>query len=223
LRGSDASQVLVFTKTKLTAGRLAKQLQKEGVAADAIHGDKTQLERIKALDAFKQGTVTVLIGTDVAARGLDIDQLPMVINYEIPSAPEDYVHRIGRTGRAGASGKAISLVSPEEEKYLKEIEKLIKTEIPKETAVVPHVAKARAPRGEHHERSHAPRGDHARGAHAEHSHVRTAAPKKPSHDPWFDKPYEPSAGATPVPAKQPEQPAGKPKKEVAALFVRRQS
>ena len=86
LRGSDASQVLVFTKTKLTAARLARQLQKEGVAADAIHGDKTQLERIKALDAFKQGTVTVLIGTDVAARGLDIDQLPMVINYEIPSA-----------------------------------------------------------------------------------------------------------------------------------------
>ena len=142
LRGSDASQVLVFTKTKLTAGRLARQLQKEGVAADAIHGDKTQLERIQALDAFKNGTVTVLIGTDVAARGLDIDQLPMVINYEIPHAPEDYVHRIGRTGRAGASGKAISLVSPEEEKYLKEIEKLIKTEIPKEKADVPHAARS---------------------------------------------------------------------------------
>ena len=221
LRGSDASQVLVFTKTKLTAGRLARQLQKEGVAADAIHGDKTQLERMQALDAFKQGTVTVLIGTDVAARGLDIDQLPMVINYEIPSAPEDYVHRIGRTGRAGASGKAISLVSPEEEKYLKEIEKLIKTEIPKETAVVPHAHRetGRAPRAEHHERSHAPRGEHAERSHA----PRPAAPKKSSHDPWFDKPYEPSAGATPAPAKQPEQPAGKPKKEVAALFVRRQS
>ena len=136
------------------------------MAADAIHGDKTQLERIKALDAFKQGTVTVLIGTDVAARGLDIDQLPMVINYEIPSAPEDYVHRIGRTGRAGASGKAISLVSPEEEKYLKEIEKLIKTEIEKETAVVPHATRAgRGPRAEHHERSHAPRATmHARCA-----------------------------------------------------------
>jgi superfamily II DNA/RNA helicase len=227
LRGSDASQVLVFTKTKITAARLARQLQKEGVAADAIHGDKTQLERIKALDAFKQGTVTVLIGTDVAARGLDIDQLPMVINYEIPHAPEDYIHRIGRTGRAGASGKAISLVSPEEEKYLKEIEKLIKTEIPKETADVPHSAKSRTPR-EHHERAHAPRGEHRershapRGEHPARSHApRSAAPKKTSHDPWFDKPYEPSSSA--AQEKQPEQPANKPKKPVAAIFVRRPS
>jgi ATP-dependent RNA helicase RhlE len=226
LRGSDASQVLVFTKTKLTAGRLAKQLQKEGVAADAIHGDKTQLERIKALDAFKNGTVTVLIGTDVAARGLDIDQLPMVINYEIPSAPEDYVHRIGRTGRAGASGKAISLVSPEEEKYLIEIEKLIKKEIEKETAVVPHAAKSgkaphehhgHTPRNEHTERSHTHQDEHSERSHA----PRPAAPKKSSHDPWFDKPYEPSGSASPV--KQPEQTGSKPKKKVAAIFVRRPS
>jgi superfamily II DNA/RNA helicase len=217
LRGSDASQVLVFTKTKLTAGRLAKQLQHDGFAADAIHGDKSQLERIQALDAFKQGKVTVLIGTDVAARGLDIDQLPMVINYEIPHAPEDYVHRIGRTGRAGASGKAISLVSPEEEKYLKEIEKLIKREIEKETAVVPHAAKpGRVPRGEHRERSHGSYSVRSERNHA----PRPAAPKKPSHDPWFDKPYEPSGNATPV--KQPDQPAGKPRKQVAAILVRRQ-
>jgi superfamily II DNA/RNA helicase len=208
LRGSDATQVLVFTKTKLAASRLSKQLQKDGVAADAIHGDKSQLERIQALDAFKRGKVTVLIGTDVAARGLDIDQLPMVINYEIPSAPEDYVHRIGRTGRAGASGKAISLVSPEEEKYLKEIEKLIKHEIEKETAVVPHVHATRTDRtarGERHERSHAP---------------RTAAPKKFSHDPWFDKPYEPSGSVTP--AAQPAEPENRPKKAVAAILVRRE-
>jgi ATP-dependent RNA helicase RhlE len=237
LRGSDATQVLVFTKTKIAASRLAKQLQKDGVAADAIHGDKTQLERIQALDAFKSGKVTVLIGTDVAARGLDIDQLPMVINYEIPSAPEDYVHRIGRTGRAGASGKAISLVSPEEEKYLKEIEKLIKCEIQKETAVVPHTEKAyRAQRGEQHERSHAPKAGNSRSSrelekltplraeHAERSHApRSAAPKKPSHDPWFDKPYEPSITASAAPIKQPEQAANKPKKEVAAIFVRRPS
>jgi ATP-dependent RNA helicase RhlE len=233
LRGSDASQVLVFTKTKLTAGRLAKQLQKEGVAADAIHGDKTQLERMQALEAFKNGSVTVLIGTDVAARGLDIDQLPMVINYEIPSAPEDYVHRIGRTGRAGAFGKAISLVSPEEEKYLNEIEKLIKKEIEKETAVVPHAARVRAPRAEHAERSHAPKAGNSSGSrepekltpprveHAERSHARPAAPKKPSHDSWFDKPYEPGGG--PIPARQAEQPANKPKKPVAAIFQRRQS
>jgi len=208
LRGEDASQVLVFTKTKLSAARLARQLQKEGVAADAIHGDKTQLERIKALDAFKQGTVAVLIGTDVAARGLDIDQLPMVISYEIPHAPEDYVHRIGRTGRAGASGKAISLVSPEEEKYLKEIEKLIKTQIPKERADVPHASRERR---EHRGPSH--------GEHAPRGHARAPAPKKPSHDPWFDKPYEPSGNAVPEPA--PEQPANKPKKPVAAIFQRR--
>lgn len=208
LRGSDATQVLVFTKTKITASRLAKQLQRDGVAADAIHGDKSQLERIQALDAFKQGKVTVLIGTDVAARGLDIDQLPMVINYEIPSAPEDYVHRIGRTGRAGASGAAISLVSPEEEKYLKEIEKLIKHEIQKENAIVPQqaVRAERPPRSEHHERSRAP---------------YPTAPKKPSHDPWFDKPYVPS-GSTAA-ANQPDQPASKPKGQVAALLVRRQS
>ncbi|MBI5436209.1 MAG: DEAD/DEAH box helicase [Nitrosomonadales bacterium] len=209
LRGSDATQVLVFTKTKITASRLAKQLQREGVSADAIHGDKSQLERMQALDAFKQGKVAVLIGTDVAARGLDIDQLPMVINYEIPSAPEDYVHRIGRTGRAGASGTAISLVSPEEEKYLKEIEKLIKHEIQKENAVVPRQAARTesAPRGEHYERSHVP---------------HHAAPKKPGHDPWFDKPYEPAIGAT-TENKQPERPASKPNKEVAAILVRRQS
>jgi len=206
LRGSDAKQVLVFTKTKLAASRLAKQLQNDGVAADAIHGDKSQLERIQALNAFKDGTVTVLIGTDVAARGLDIDQLPMVINYEIPSAPEDYVHRIGRTGRAGAFGKAISLVSPEEEKYLADIEKLIKCELERETAVIPHSARPRrTPRKE-----------------SEHKPARQAATKKPSHDPWFDKPYEPDNKVIP-PVKQPDQvSASKPQKQVAALLVRRQ-
>ena len=207
LRGSDATQALVFTKTKITASRLAKQLQREGVAADAIHGDKSQLERMQALEAFKQGKVAVLIGTDVAARGLDIDQLPMVINYEMPSAAEDYVHRIGRTGRAGASGKAISLVSPEEEKYLTAIEKLIKREIEKETMSVPQpaVKAERAPRTEQHKPSHAP-----------HPH----APKKAAHDPWFDKPYQPS-GSVPPAAPQTERPGSKPKAKVAAILVRR--
>jgi superfamily II DNA/RNA helicase len=203
LRGNDATQVLVFTKTKIAAGRLARLLQKDGVAADAIHGDKSQQERIQALEAFKEGRVTVLIGTDVAARGLDIDQLPMVINYEIPHAPEDYVHRIGRTGRAGASGTAISLVSPEEEKYLGEIEKLIKIEIEKET--VPHTAHAhRSSRRESSE----PRDRESR-----------STVKKPKHDPWFDKPYEPSVSAEPT--KQPEKPATKPAKQIAALLIRR--
>jgi superfamily II DNA/RNA helicase len=207
LRGDDAKQVIVFTKTKLTASRLAKQLQREGVAADAIHGDKTQLERMQALDAFKQGKVAVLIATDVAARGLDIESLPMVINYEIPHAAEDYVHRIGRTGRAGASGTAISLVSPEEEKYLADIEKLIKTEIKKERADLPaHTARPqRAPRGEFAEqhRYHAP------------------VPKKPAHDPWFDKPYVPSISAPAAPVKKSDEPAtGRPKQQIPALFKR---
>ncbi len=208
LRGDDAKQVIVFTKTKLTASRLAKQLVRDGVAADAIHGDKTQLERMQALDAFKQGRVAVLIATDVAARGLDIESLPMVINYEIPHAAEDYVHRIGRTGRAGASGTAISLVSPEEEKYLADIEKLIKKEIAKERADLPRPAARpqRAPRAEHVERSH--------GYHA-------PAPKKPAHDPWFDKPYVPSISAPAAPVKQPDEPVtGRPKPQIPALFKR---
>jgi ATP-dependent RNA helicase RhlE len=100
-----------------------------GIHADAIHGDKSQLERMKALDDFKQGTTAVLVATDVAARGLDIDDLPHVINYELPHTPEDYVHRIGRTGRAGKSGTAISLVCAQEVVYLVDIEKLIKRPI----------------------------------------------------------------------------------------------
>jgi superfamily II DNA/RNA helicase len=146
----------------------------------------------------------------VAARGLDIESLPMVINYEIPHAAEDYVHRIGRTGRAGASGTAISLVSPEEEKYLVEIEKLIKTEIKKEKANLPeHAAKPqRTPRAEF--------AEHSRGYH-------TPAPKKPSHDPWFDKPYVPSISAPAAPVKKHEEPvAGKPKTQIPALFIKRQ-
>ncbi len=212
LRGSDATQALVFTKTKLTASRLARQLHREGFAADAIHGDKSQLERIQALDAFKQGKTAVLIATDVAARGLDIDHLPLVINYEIPSAPEDYVHRIGRTGRAGASGMAVSLVSPEEEKYLVEIEKLIKTTIQREA---PLPTRSPAPAGR------APQAEHR----AEH-HVRIRAPhvsatKTPVHDAWFNKPYEPSV-STRV-NEPPAVRASKPGNQIPALFVRRKA
>ena len=129
LKDEGNQQVIVFTKTKLSANQLSQALLKQGIAADTIHGDKNQKERIAALDAFKSGEVTTLVATDVAARGLDISDLPMVINYEIPSSPEDYVHRIGRTGRAGAKGVAISLVSSEEESYLAEIEALIKQKV----------------------------------------------------------------------------------------------
>ena len=135
LRSSDFNQVLVFTRTKLETSKLARELQKAGVKADSIHGDKSQLERLKALEAFKTGEILVLVATDVAARGLDIDELPHVINFELPHTPEDYVHRIGRTGRAGKQGTAISLVSAHEVPYLVDIEKLIKIQV--EQVVVP--------------------------------------------------------------------------------------
>jgi ATP-dependent RNA helicase RhlE len=124
-------QVLIFTRTKHGANRLAERLIKDGIPAAAIHGNKSQSARTKALADFKDGKIPVLVATDIAARGLDIDQLPQVVNFELPNVPEDYVHRIGRTGRAGSAGAAISLVDFEETKYLKDIEKLIKREIPK--------------------------------------------------------------------------------------------
>ncbi|MDR1350984.1 MAG: DEAD/DEAH box helicase [Zoogloeaceae bacterium] len=126
LKSGEINQSIVFTRTRQGCSRLARELQRAGIEADAIHGDKSQHERIKALDAFKSGQVAVLVATDVAARGLDIEELPYVINYELPHVPEDYIHRIGRTGRAGKQGKAISLVATHEADYLKDIEKLLK-------------------------------------------------------------------------------------------------
>ena len=142
-------QVLVFTRTKHGANRLAEKLIKDGIEAAAIHGNKSQGARTKALANFKDGSVRVLVATDIAARGLDIDQLPQVVNFELPNVPEDYVHRIGRTGRAGSAGAAVSLVDREELKLLKDIEKLIKREIPKVPAegfVQPDKPEPEAPR-----------------------------------------------------------------------------
>lgn len=124
-------QVLVFTRTKHGANKLAEQLDHDGIATAAIHGNKSQGARTKALADFKKGAVKVLVATDIAARGLDIDQLPHVVNFELPNIPEDYVHRIGRTGRAGNAGEAISLVCVDEHNFLRDIERLIKREIPK--------------------------------------------------------------------------------------------
>ncbi len=149
VKHNEWQQVLVFTRTKHGANRLAEKLMKDGIEAAAIHGNKSQGARTKALAQFKDGTVRVLVATDIAARGLDIDQLPQVINFELPNVPEDYVHRIGRTGRAGSSGAAVSLVDREELKLLKDIEKLIKREIPKVPAdgwVQPEKAEPEAPR-----------------------------------------------------------------------------
>ncbi|MEI7465604.1 MAG: helicase-related protein, partial [Burkholderiales bacterium] len=132
IKSNDWEQVLVFTRMKSGANKLVEFLEKQGISAMAIHGNKSQGARTKALAEFKTGDLTVLVATDIAARGIDIDMLPHVVNYELPNVPEDYVHRIGRTGRAGAQGEAISLVCPDENGFLRDIERLIKREIPKE-------------------------------------------------------------------------------------------
>src|SRR3989475_180719 len=144
VRSRDLWQVLCFVRTKHGASRLARQLEKDGLKTTAIHGDKTQAARLEALDDFKAAKVQVMVATDVAARGLDIDDLPLVVNYEMPHVPEDYIHRIGRTGRAGAAGEAISFCAPEETKLLAEIERLLKRTI--SVASVDHVLAAQRPR-----------------------------------------------------------------------------
>ncbi|MBU9346201.1 DEAD/DEAH box helicase [Burkholderia multivorans] len=132
IREHNWFQVLVFTRTKHGANRLAEQLTKDGISAMAIHGNKSQSARTRALAEFKNNTLQVLVATDIAARGIDIDQLPHVVNFDLPNVPEDYVHRIGRTGRAGATGEAVSLVCVDEKQLLRDIERLIKREIPRE-------------------------------------------------------------------------------------------
>jgi len=204
-------QALVFVNTKIGARRLALQLQREGVNADAIHGDKTQDERMKALDAFKAGTVRVLVATDVAARGLDITELPAVINYDVPFAPEDYIHRIGRTGRAGVEGRAITIASGADDKAVTAIEKLIKRTIEK-SRVEPQAAPRRARKEEGSRKDEArPRG--ARPP------ARSRAPTRAPIDDFFLKPYEPStpvAAQEPLPA-DPIKPASKPNRLAALL------
>jgi ATP-dependent RNA helicase RhlE len=206
LKAQNASQVIVFTKTKITASRLSRALQKEGISADAIHGDKSQKERIEALDAFKAGKISALVATDVAARGLDISELPMVINYEIPSAPEDYVHRIGRTGRAGASGVAISLICEDEEKYFAEIEKLIKKDIVKQSATVEKRSVSKSQLGD----TSSQRTSSSASAHRN-------RPSKSSQqvDAWFNQPYVPTGE---LPKSRTNKTANLSKKPVAALL-----
>ncbi|WP_332854140.1 DEAD/DEAH box helicase [Duganella sp. S19_KUP01_CR8] len=132
IKSNNWSQVLVFTRTKHGANKLVEQLGGDGIGAMAIHGNKSQSARTKALSEFKDNKLQVLVATDIAARGIDIDQLPHVVNYDLPNIPEDYVHRIGRTGRAGATGEAVSLVCVDEHDMLKDIEKLIKQTLPRE-------------------------------------------------------------------------------------------
>ncbi len=239
LRSSEFNQVLVFTRTKIETNKLARELQRAGIAADSIHGDKSQLDRLKALEAFKDGSTLVLVATDVAARGLDIDELPHVINFELPHTPEDYIHRIGRTGRAGKQGTAISLVSAHEVHSLVDIENLIKT--PLEQAILPGNDPEHdyeyPPTGKkgHHRRPPAPAASVAPAAKSRRDQPDAYAndrrsPRRPSHiaaDGFdFSKPYEsaePHPAAAPTDIEKAQAAARmehphKPRRVVAALL-----
>ncbi len=139
-------QVLVFTRTKHGANRLTQHLQSSGIAAAAIHGNKSQSARVRALADFKESRITALVATEVAARGLDIKELPQVVNFELPNVPEDYIHRIGRTARAGATGRAVSLVSPDESDLLRDVERLLRQPLPVLKAPAYPVTAAAVPR-----------------------------------------------------------------------------
>jgi superfamily II DNA/RNA helicase len=214
--GGRLTQVLVFVNAKIECRRLARQLQKAGVNADAIHGDKTQDERMKALEGFKKGEIEVLVATDVAARGLDIAELPYVINYDVPFNAEDYVHRIGRTGRAGASGIAIMLMTGADERGVVAIEKLTKQKFTPEAVDV----ERRAPRRERTDRGEERPGREGRREGRGEGRSHAPAPSKPV-DEFFLKPYEPTAaeGTASVPqdGASAQRPGQKPAK-VAALL-----
>ena len=229
LRHAADTQALVFVDTKLLCGRLAHYLARQGISADAIHGDKSQAQRTETLEAFKSGTLRVLVATDVAARGLDVDDLPLVINFELPHTAEDYVHRIGRTGRAGRSGKAVSLVCAEEKGRLAEIQKLIKLDIPQE--VVPGFepepefdeaggGHRRKPRGES-ERRPAPAAAQpaarANGA-GKGAGARGGSPKVAPDGFDFNKPYTPSAAGNGGSPARPGEPPRRDKRPVAVLL-----
>ena len=238
LRSSEFNQVLVFTRTKIETNKLARELQRAGIAADSIHGDKSQLDRLKALEAFKDGSTLVLVATDVAARGLDIDELPHVINFELPHTPEDYIHRIGRTGRAGKQGTAISLVSAHEVQFLVDIEKLIKKPI--EQVIIPgfdpEYDYEYPPTGKkgHHRRPPAPAASVAPAAKSRRDQPSYANERRNSRRPShiaadgfdFSKPYEsaePHPAAAPTDIEKAQAAARiehphKPRRVVAALL-----
>ncbi|MHC3431896.1 DEAD/DEAH box helicase [Delftia lacustris] len=240
LKQREIRQAFVFSNSKLGCARLTRALERDGLRATALHGDKSQDERLKALEAFKRGEVDLLVCTDVAARGLDIKDVPAVFNYDVPFNAEDYVHRIGRTGRAGASGIAVTLVTSHDARLVGEIEKLIKKKINVETCPMEDF-RGSAPRG--HRFDELPRqgagggygrerdrggergdrgADAARGS-TGFGHRGSRMAQRPAHsDPFFDKPYEPSASADATWESQRAAPkAGgniKPKRKLAALF-----
>lgn len=233
LRDRQIRQAFVFVNSKLGCSRLARTLEREGLRAAALHGDKSQDERLKALEAFKQGEVDLLVCTDVAARGLDIKDVPAVFNFDVPFNAEDYVHRIGRTGRAGASGLAVTLVSHADARHVSDIEKLIKKKID-----VENFALGEQPQRERFNDGNRERREREAGRERDSSRSRDRrAPREDegqdrreryrpapvSRDPFFDKPYEPKAAepaawdanAKPAPTRGP---GIKPRRKVAALF-----
>jgi superfamily II DNA/RNA helicase len=220
LKERGITQALVFVNSKLGCARLARSFERDGLRTNALHGDKSQDERLKALEAFKRGEVDVLVATDVAARGLDIADLPAVFNFDVPFNAEDYVHRIGRTGRAGASGLAMTLVAREDHRMVGDIERLIKKKIEIEPLELDEAPPRREPYRERIRRD----DDERPARYSAGARPAYGAPKPPS-DPIFDKPYEAPADA-PEPAWEQKAPAPsrglspniKPKKKVAALF-----
>ena len=246
LKDRGITQALIFVNSKLGCARLARSFERDGLRTTALHGDKSQDERLKALDAFKKGDVDVMVATDVAARGLDIADLPAVFNFDVPFNAEDYVHRIGRTGRAGASGLAVTLVTRDDARLVGDIEKLIKKKIDLDALDLDVGPSRREPRGESrneprsefrsesHRRVQEDDASEARpsssGGQA-HSTPYTPRPRsfgpKPSSDPFFDKPYEASPtanaswdskAASPGIAVRSTSPNIKSKRKVAALF-----
>jgi ATP-dependent RNA helicase RhlE len=227
----DLEQVLVFVGTKFGASRLAVYLARQGIAADAIHGDKSQQQRTEALEGFKSGKIRVLVATDVAARGLDIDDLPHVINYELPHTAEDYIHRIGRTGRAGKHGDATSLFAPEEKQRLADIERLIKRPIERVEITGFNIGTAVAERGRErspggHRREHE---DHRREREVKQldrrppphlpapvAHLPRLDPRLPKLDFDPNKPYISKAASIEPGIEKPA--VTRPQKPVAALL-----
>ena len=245
LRTRGIKQAFIFVNSKLGCARLARSLEREGLKTTALHGDKSQDERLKALDAFKQGEVDLLVCTDVAARGLDIKDVPAVFNFDVPFNAEDYVHRIGRTGRAGASGLAVTLVSGSDARLVADIEKLLKTKLDIEALEYdedrPNIQQqgrindgrrawreggaSAEPRNDAARRDAAPR-ERERREPREPREFRGFRPAVASRDPFFEKPYESStadvAPAWEAAAKSPARSGVsaniKPKRKVAALF-----
>jgi len=231
-------QAFIFVNSKLGCGRLARSLEREGLVTAALHGDKSQDERLKALEAFKKGEVDLLVCTDVAARGLDIKDVPAVFNFDVPFNAEDYVHRIGRTGRAGASGLAVTLVSPSDMRLVADIEKLIKTKLQVENYPLDedrsrgNVSEGRREerRDDRREERRPERGfERRREEETPRDRRSSFRPAQVSRDPFFEKPYEaPSleqaaAASWEASPKTTASRTGisaniKPKRKVAALF-----